>query len=148
VARQHALHVAVENRAARAEGEGRDRRSGRAADTGQRRDRRRFARKGAGMIGDDRLRGPMQHVRAAVVAQSAPLFEHALDRRRGKARHVGKRRDEPFEIRDDGRDLRLLQHDLGQPDPIRIARVLPGKVAASGAPLPCDQPGREARHDV
>ncbi len=94
--------------------------------------------------GDDRLRRAMQQMRAPVVAQPAPLLEHALDRRGGEARHVGKRRDETLVIGNDGRDLRLLQHDLGQPDAIRIARVLPGQIVAAGAPLPGDQRGREA----
>ena len=53
MAREHALHVAVEDRRALAEREGRDRRRRRAADAGQRRDGGGIARKLAAVLRDD-----------------------------------------------------------------------------------------------
>jgi hypothetical protein len=42
-------------------------------------------------------------------------------------------------IRNHRGHLRLLQHDLGKPDAVRVTRVLPGQVMAAGALLPGDQ---------
>ena len=50
--------------------------------------------KRAAMLRDDRLRRRVQVMRAPVVAQAAPVLEHALERRGGQRAHVGKRRDE------------------------------------------------------
>ncbi len=83
------------------------------------------------MLGDDRLRRRMQVMRAAVVAESAPVLEHAIVRRGGQRAHVGERGEKALVVRDDRRDLRLLQHDLGQPDPVRVARALPRQVVAA-----------------
>ena len=69
MAREHALDVAVEDRAALAERERRDRRRRRAADARQRRERRRIARK-----------------RAAVIARRPPAPPRADDARAGSSR--------------------------------------------------------------
>ena len=44
--------------------------------------------------------------------------------------HVGEARDEALVVGQHGRDLRLLQHDLREPDAVRVARVLPGQRVA------------------
>src|SRR5580704_4227864 len=80
-------------------------------------------------------------MRAAVVAETAPELENALDRRHREAGHVGKGGQKALVVRNDRRDLRLLQHDLREPDPIRVARVLPGQVTPAVRLLP----GNEAR---
>ena len=77
-------------------------------------------------------------MRAPVVAQAAPQREHASIGARGERAHVGKRREEAHVVRQHRRDLRLLQHDLGQPDAIRIARVLPREIVAAVRALPRD----------
>ena len=46
---------------------------------------------------------------------------------------------ETWEVRLDGRDLRLLQHDLGDPHAVGRARMLPGQVMASVFIPPCKQ---------
>src|SRR5581483_12071296 len=53
-----------------------------------------------------------------------------------QAREVGKGLDKTLEIRDDGRDLRLLQHHLGEPYAIRIARALPWQVMPAVTAVP------------
>src|SRR5277367_5810035 len=44
--------------------------------------------------------------------------------------HVRKSRHEAFVVRDHGTDLRLLQHHLRHPHPIRGGILLPGQVVA------------------
>ena len=130
---------------ARAECEGRDGRRRRSADAGQRRDRRDIARERTAVVVDDRLRGGMQMVRAAVVAEPRPMLEHAVDRCGSKRADIRKARDEALVVRQHGSDLRLLQHHLGQPDAVRIARVLPGQAMAAVLVLPGDEPRSECR---
>src|SRR5581483_10223978 len=61
----------------------------------------------------------------------------------GERDEIGKASQEALVVRNHGADLRLLQHDLGQPDAIRIARVLPGQVLAPMHSLPGDHLRRE-----
>ena len=140
MAREHALHVAVEDR--RRARRTRTRRSpppssGRCPAASRASPHRAETRRRASR--HDRLRRRMQMMRAAVVAEAAPELEHAVDRRRGQRAHVGKGVEEALVVRDDRRDLRLLQHDLGQPDPIRVARALPRQIVAAVRPLPGDE---------
>src|SRR5271154_5709156 len=80
----------------------------------------------------------MQVAGPRVIAQAAPEGEHLVLARRGQRPHVGKPRDELLVIRDDGRDLSLLQHDLRQPDSIGVARALPWQPVAAVLVLPGD----------
>src|SRR4051812_42520761 len=52
---------------------------------------------------------------------------------------------EPLVIGDHGRDLRLLQHDLRDPDRVWIA-LLPWQIVPAMALLPLDDIARERRH--
>ena len=58
---------------------------------------------------------------------------------------IGKTLKEARVIAQHGRDLGLLQHDLGQPDPVGIARALPGQATAAMAALPLDQAREEKK---
>ena len=80
----------------------------------------------------------MQIAGAGVVTQAGPMGQHRLDRRPRQRAHIGERSEEAGVIRDHCRHLRLLQHDLRKPDPVRIAGVLPGQVMATGLLLPGD----------
>ena len=84
VPREHALDVAVEDRGPLAVREHGDGGGGRAADAGQRRDRFGAARKPAVVVGDDRRCRRVEVMRAPVVAQARPVFEHAFERRGGE----------------------------------------------------------------
>ena len=53
---------------------------------------------------------------------------------------------EAQEIGNDRRDLGLLKHDFGQPDPVGIFGALPGKVVTAVDPLPVDDPTCEFAH--
>ena len=136
VAREDALDVAVEDRRARAEREAGDRRRRRASDAGQARDVGERFRKLPGVPLDHELRGAVQVTGTRVVAEPAPQTQDVVLARGGEAGDVGKPGPEALVVRDDGRDLRLLQHDLGQPDRVRVARALPGQVVAALAALP------------
>ena len=80
---------------------------------------------------DDRARRFVQMMRTTVVAETAPELEHAIDGRFGQRGYVRKRREKSLVVRNDGRHLRLLQHDLGEPDAIRIVRALPREIVAA-----------------
>ena len=72
----------------------------------------------------------MQVAGAAVVAEPLPQLQHVLLVGGGE---VGERREggeEPLEVRDDGGDRGLLEHDLADPDAVRVAVGPPGQVAA------------------
>ena len=62
----------------------------------------------------------MQVAGAGVVAEAGPGLHHLLARRRRQRGHRRPARDERLEIGFDGRDGRLLQHHLGEPDAIRV----------------------------
>ena len=85
---------------------------------------------------DEKACGSMQVARAAVIAQPFPQAQHLLFTRLGQGAKGRKRREKAVEIGYDGRDLRLLKHDLADPDGIGIASVPPGKVALmAGKPV-------------
>ena len=71
----------------------------------------------------------MQMMRAAVIAEAAQRASTRSIDAAASACTSGNAATKRSEIRDDRRDLRLLQHDLGEPDPVGVARVLPRQVA-------------------
>src|SRR3546814_10372303 len=73
---------------------------------------------------------------AGVIAQTGPGRLHFVLLRAGKGLHIGETRQESLVVPYDGRHLRLLQHDFGQPDPIWIAGVLPGQAVPPRFLLP------------
>ncbi|MCY1205632.1 hypothetical protein D9M72_171850 [compost metagenome] len=135
-ARQHALHVAVEDGHALAETEGRNRGRRRTTDAGQGHEFGGGVRKGAAEARDHLLRAAVHVARAAVVAQAAPQAEHLVLGAGGQRRHVGEALEKAREVAQHGRDLGLLEHHLREPDAVRIARVLPRQFAATVAALP------------
>ena len=142
-AREHALHVAVEDRGAHAEREHRDRRGRRSTDAGQFRPSvGGLGEPPAEIVRDDACRR-MEVARAGVVAEPAPRGEHIVERRIGQRTHVREPREEALVVRDHRRHLRLLQHDLGQPDAVRIAVALPRKIVAAVHALPRHEAIRE-----
>ena len=55
-------------------------------------------------------------------------FIHRCGRQGGG---IGEAFHEPLEIAKNGRNLGLLQHDLGHPHPVRRAVLLPGQIMAA-----------------
>ena len=60
-----------------------------------------------------------------------------------KRGEIGEAREETLIVGNDRGDLGLLEHDLRQPDAVRIARILPGQIVAAVATLPRDDAGGE-----
>ena len=83
-------------------------------------------------------RRPMEIPRPGVVAQPFPDFQHVVERGPRQGPDGGKAPHPAFVVRDDGRNLRLLKHDLRDPDGVRMARASPGEVAG-GAAKPAEE---------
>ena len=84
------------------------------------------------------LRGALQIANARVITQSFPEFVDGFGTCAGGRRNIGQFFHPAFPIRDYRFNLRLLQHDLGHPDSIRIARAAPGQIAG-GVSKPVEQ---------
>lgn len=88
-----------------------------------------FGGKAATMVVHDKFGGRMEISGARVVAEALPGVKHIIF---GRASEGGKGREpaQPlFIIRDDGSDLRLLKHQFGHEDPVRVAGPSPGEIA-------------------
>jgi hypothetical protein len=140
--REHARDVAVDQRGALAERDRRDRARGVRADPGHvaevgggRRDR-------AGVARDHLGSAAVQVARARVVAEPGPRREHVVERRGGERVHRREPRHPPIPVRDHGRDPGLLQHDLADPDRVRVARPAPWQITARPA-VPRDERARD-----
>lgn len=140
-ARQHAPHIAIEYGMRLVAGQRKDGPRSGASDTRKRGDAVKVRRKFAIMLITNLLRSPLQVARTGVVAQAGPQVQHFIHGRIGQCAHVGEARDETLEIRDNGCDLRLLQHHFGHPHAIRRALALPGQVVAAGTRVPVQQLG-------
>ena len=77
------------------------------------------------VAGDEDPGGPMEVSRAGVVPEPLPRLQDVVDRRRGKGTHIGKFQEKAVVVGSDGFDPCLLEHDLRDPDPIRIPGLPP-----------------------
>ena len=119
-----------------AAGQRQDRACRRAPDAGQRHHLVECRWKLAAVALHEHLRRALQVAGARVVAEPGPQVQHFVERRRRELAHVGKARDEALVVAGDRSDLRLLQHDLGDPDAVRRAVALPRQVLAPVAFVP------------
>ena len=136
--REHAAHVAVDDRRGLLEGDAAERAHRVAPDSRQLPEGVRLARQRAAVIAHDDLRGAVQVPRACVVAEPRPEPEHVLLIRGRQRLQVGKPRQEALVVRYDGLDTRLLQHRLGEPDAVGVGAAPPRQVAPR-APVPVEQ---------
>jgi hypothetical protein len=126
---QHARDVAVDQRRALAERDRRDRAGGVRPDAGhaaelggarrQRPTEPRVDRPGAGV----------EVARPRVVPQARPRGEHVVERGVRERRHRREPGHPTLPVRDHRRDPGLLQHDLADPDRIRVAGAPPRQIA-------------------
>jgi len=72
----------------------------------------------------------MQIARAGVIAEPVPRLHDSLGSRASKRVDRRKPRQEAREIVQHAADLRLLEHELGDEDGIRVAGLPPWKFAA------------------
>ncbi len=138
VARQYAFDVAIENRAPLMEHQGADGGGGGTAYAGQCEDIVEVIWKFSVMPLHDELRRTVQIARTRVVAQPAPVRQHVVLARRCERGNIRETCYEALVIRDDGGDLGLLQHDLGQPHTVGI-RTLPRQAVAAILALPANE---------
>ena len=142
-AREDAGDVRVDGGGGEIESETRDGSGGVASDAGQARDGGGIGREHAAVFGDDLLRGGVKISGARVVAETLPHPEHVGLGRGGERWEIGEAREPAFVKWEDGRDLRLLEHDFGNHDGVRIARPPPREIA----PV-LREPFGEARADL
>ncbi len=128
-AAEHAGHVAVDEGRALAVRDRCDRTGGVGPDA------RHVAQLGCGARQRlaDGLRTAVQVARARVVTQARPRGEHVVERRGRECTHRRERRHPLLPVRDHRGDPRLLQHDLADPDRVRIARATPWQIALHAA---------------
>ena len=79
------------------------------------------------MAGGDLLCGFVQVARAGVIAEACPQVQYLVQRRVGQIGDCREARHKTLEVRNDRRDLRLLQHHLGEPYFVRRFFNLPGQ---------------------
>jgi hypothetical protein len=101
--------------------------------------RREFAT----VAGYDGLRGRVQIAGARVVAEAGPVRQHVVERRLRERAHRRETPHPALEVRRDRLDARLLQHDLGDPDGVGVARASPCQIAMAGA-----EPGYQCPTDL
>ena len=122
-------HIAVENGRGLVEGDAANRARRVSAHAGQSQHFvKRFGEAPGMLIHDQPGRG-MGEAHAAIITEALPQFEHALRPRLGEVRDRWQRPHPALVVGDHCFDLRLLQHDFGNPDGVGIARPAPGQVA-------------------
>ena len=126
-ARQHAGEIAVNSRIGQAIGDAGHRRRRVVPNARQGADALIGGREAAAVLPLHNLRGLVQVARAGIIAQPFPIFEHFLLiglRQRGD---IGKAVQKARVIAAHRIGARLLQHNLGNPHSIRIARTAKGQ---------------------
>ncbi len=130
IAAQDTRDVPIEDRSIAVERDARDSARRVAADAGERQELVHSVRGFALKSRDDFFCGAMKIVRAGVIAGAFPGFQHSVEFCRGERADGGEAFEEALVVGDDGRDLRLLEERLRNPNAIRIVRVAaPGEIA-------------------
>jgi hypothetical protein len=84
----------------------------------------------------------MKVARARIITKPGPHPQHVVLRGAAERADIGPARQKFLEVRPDRFDAGLLQHDFGQPDPVRIgplARRRPPRQPAAMAVVPIEQ---------
>ena len=97
------------------------------SDSGQFFQNRRISRKLAAIFTDDNLGAFMKIPRSGIISETAPVLHDLIKRTNRQGENIRKRLQKTQIIWNDRCDLCLLQHYLGQPDPVSIPRILPGE---------------------
>ena len=141
--RKHAFDIAIENRVALIAGQGQNGARRRATHTGQILHDIEVFREDA-CVYITNLAGRLVQITAArVIAQPRPQMQHRIYVGICQTDHVRETRHEALEIRYHRRNLGLLQHHLGYPDPIGRAIHLPRQVFATVCVIPLQHHRRE-----
>ena len=116
----HAFDIAVENGGRPVEGDGGDGGGSIGPDPGKRLKALLGLGKTAAQIEGHDTGAFQQVARPRVVTQPRPFCHDIGIRRRRQVAHPGPERREAVEVVANGGDGRLLQHDLGQPNGVRV----------------------------
>jgi hypothetical protein len=137
-----ALGVAIHRGDRLTEGDRGDRGGCVGADAGERAELRGSLWKTSAVLTRDRLRRAVEIAGAGIVAKTGPYAVDFIQIRSGEALHIGPALKECAVVRRNRGDGRLLEHDLGEPDAIRVGGLAalgaPGQIAAMGV-VPCEQ---------
>jgi hypothetical protein len=101
----------------------------------------------AGPVALDEAGGPVEVPGSCVVARARPGSEHLGLRRRRERGDAGEASDEPLEVRTSLGDARLLEEDLGHPDPVRVP-ILPPRERPTVLVEPGEEVAGETRREV
>jgi hypothetical protein len=142
---EHPLDITVQDGGALAKAEGGDGRGRGRADAGQAGQRLAVGRESPAMLGHHGLCAAVQVARPAVIAQPAPQRQHLVQGCGRQGLHVRKALQEAAVVTQHGGHLGLLQHDLGQPHAVRVARTLPGQAVPAVLALPGHHARGQAR---
>lgn len=127
---EHTGDIAVDERRAFAKCDRCDRAGRVWTDAGHGSQLRRRRGQGAAELLAHRLRTRVEVARARVVAKPGPCREHIVERCRRERVHRRKALHPALPIRNHRLDARLLQHDLADPDRVRVTRATPREIAA------------------
>lgn len=136
---QYPPHIAIEDGVVLAQPQRQDGARSGAADAGQGGHLCLRLRKNAAMLAEDLLRCLVQVAATGVVAKPSPQVQHIIEWRRRQGGDIREARHKALVIGDDRGHLRLLQHDLRYPHPVRAALLLPGQIFAPMAVPPGEQ---------
>ena len=151
--RHDTLHVAVNHRRRSVKSDGRDRGCRVGPDARQIQKVRVVLREAAPVIARHDAGALQEVARPGVVAQTRPFGHDGGILSRGKPLNGWPKLGEPQIIGPDRGDGRLLQHDLGQPDPIGVGRNARAPVCRADPPreharvrvIPIQKTARDAR---
>jgi len=144
IACQHALDVAIENGVTLSVCKRQDGAGGGWTDSGEMGNVLEAARKARVVLArHDACRG-MQVTRACVVAEAGPEMQHTVEPRLRERFDIRKAFKKALEVGDNRCDLRLLQHDLRDPDCIGVSRSLPRQPLATVPVIPGKQATTES----
>ena len=142
-ARQNASSVGFDNRNWLIKGERRDGIGRVTPDTGQFTDCREIARKSAFMAMLHRFRNRMQVASSRVIAEALPRVEDVTFRSPGQGGEIREAAEPLIIIRDNGGNLSLLEHELGDEDGVGVPSLAPGEETTI-----CMIPTRQGRAEL
>lgn len=132
-AAEDAVHVRVDRRCVPLEGKRGHRAGGVGADTRQGTEGVDTVGECATLLADDVTCQAVQVGGPAIVSEASPRLPDRSRPRLGQGLEGGEARKEVMPVSFDPGDLRLLEHDLGDEDPVGIARPTPWQVTAVAA---------------
>ena len=135
---EHADHISVENRRRLIESDAEHGAGRVAANAGQGDKIIVFFRKTSAVPIHDHSRGPLQIIGACVIAESFPELQHFFSSSARQRLHRRQFAHPASPVGNDRLDLRLLEHDFGNPDGVGVSRAAPRQTAGA-LPEPGEQ---------